>query len=116
LGLAVQGLSGPAVPFVGVLRPGGFLTVGGWSHLWTTRRSCRRHRRLEQVAQADQVVGDHVQPEHHTHLASAAGHQSWGWMRSICFLQLFPWHQGGEDDPMVVRDQRAAKRHMKLFD
>jgi hypothetical protein len=26
-----------------------------------------------------------------------------GWIevRGICFLQLFPWHQGGEDQPAV---------------
>jgi hypothetical protein len=37
-------------------------------------------------------------------------------LRGICFFQLFPWHQGGEDDSTVFRVQRAAKRHMKLFD
>ena len=42
---------------------------GRLAHLWATRCSCRCHGRpllrrrlrLEQIAQADQVVGDHVQ-------------------------------------------------------
>lgn len=55
-----------------VFRPGGFLISAGWSHFWPTCHSCRRHYRIEQVAQADQVVGDHVQAKHRTHLACAA--------------------------------------------
>jgi hypothetical protein len=41
-------------------------------HLWATSSSCRRHRRSEKVAQPDQVVGDHVQAKHCTHLFGAA--------------------------------------------
>jgi hypothetical protein len=54
----------------------------------------------------------------HSHKAwtDKGGHVSGAELRSICFLQLFPWHQGGEDDPTVVRVQIAAKRHMKLYD
>ena len=37
------------------------LVVLFWVQLWTTCGSCRLHRWLEQVAQADQVVSDHVQ-------------------------------------------------------
>ena len=41
-------------------------------HLWATDYSCRLHGWLEQVAQADQVVGDHVQTEHSTDSVLAA--------------------------------------------
>jgi len=37
-------------------------------------------------------------------------------LRGICFFQLFPRHQGGEDRPAVVRIQRAAKRYIKMLD
>jgi hypothetical protein len=37
-------------------------------------------------------------------------------LKRIRFFQHIPWHHGGEDDPTVGRVQRAAKRHMKLFD
>jgi hypothetical protein len=40
------------------------LEPASWPHFWTTRCSCRRHRRVEQVGQPDQVVGDHVQAKH----------------------------------------------------
>ncbi len=44
-----------------------------WPHLWATTCSCRLQRRgTEQVAQADQVVGDHVQTKHCAHLFGAA--------------------------------------------
>jgi hypothetical protein len=37
------------------------------------RCSCHlQRRRTEQIAQADQVVGDHVQAEHRSHLFAAA--------------------------------------------
>ncbi len=41
-------------------------------HLWATGFSCRLHRWLEQVAQADQVVGDHVQAKYGTDVLLAA--------------------------------------------
>ena len=37
-------------------------------------------------------------------------------LKHICFFQLFPWHQSGEDHPAVVRVQRAAKWHMEFLD
>ncbi len=37
-------------------------------------------------------------------------------LRGICFFQLFPWHQSGEEHLAVVRVQRAAKRHMEFLD
>jgi hypothetical protein len=42
-------------------------------HLWAIRRSCRLYRRgTDQIAQADQVVGDHVQAKHRSDLFGAA--------------------------------------------
>ena len=59
--------------FGGRLFPDSFLTSTAGSHLWPTRRSRRLHSRgTEQVAQADQVVGDHVQAEHSSDLWGAA--------------------------------------------
>jgi len=43
-----------------------------WPHLWATCRSCGLQLAVEQVAQADQVVGDHVQTKHRTDVLSAA--------------------------------------------
>ena len=51
-----------------------------WAHLWATGCSCRLHHglllrrklRQEQVAQADQVVGDHMQAKHGTDFVLAA--------------------------------------------
>ena len=37
-------------------------------------------------------------------------------LSGICFFQLFPSHQSGEDPPAVVRVQRAAKWHMEFLD
>jgi len=56
----------------GVLPRSGSLIAVDWPHLWATRYSCGRHRRFEQVAQPDQVVGDHVQGKYRTHLVCAA--------------------------------------------
>ena len=64
--------SGSERPISGVLPRWGFLEAASLAHLWATTCSCRRHRRFEQVAQPDQVVGDHVQPKHRTHLVCAA--------------------------------------------
>ena len=48
------------------------LITAAWAHFWAIRRSCRRHYWFEQIAQADQVVGDYVSAKHRTHLAYAA--------------------------------------------
>ncbi len=48
------------------------LSAVAWPHLWATTCSCRRHRWFEQIAQPDQVVGDHMQAKHCTHLFGAA--------------------------------------------
>ena len=37
-------------------------------------------------------------------------------MNGICFLQLMPWHQRGEDNQAVIRVQRPTKWHIELFD
>ena len=50
----------------------GYLIAAAFPHLWANRCSCRRHRRLEQVTQPDQLVSKHRQAKHRTHLASAA--------------------------------------------
>ena len=42
------------------------------AHLWGTCCSCRLYGGLEQVAQADRVVGDHVQAKHGTDVVLAA--------------------------------------------
>lgn len=42
-----------------------------WPHLWATTCSGCRHHRPEQVAQPDQVVGDHMQAKDSTHLLDA---------------------------------------------
>ena len=50
----------------------GFLSCN-WPYLWAKRCSRCLHRRgTEQVAQADQVVGDHVQVKHTAHLFDAS--------------------------------------------
>ena len=41
-------------------------------HHWATDYSCRLHGGLQQVAQAAQIVGDHVQTEHSTDFVMAA--------------------------------------------
>jgi hypothetical protein len=58
----------------GVLPRWGGLIEAIWPHLWATTCSWsrRRHRCPEQIAQPDQVVGDHMQAKHCAHLLSAA--------------------------------------------
>ena len=47
--------------------------AGNWPHLWTKCCSCRLHRcGTEQIAEADQVVGDHMQVKHRSYLLGAA--------------------------------------------
>ena len=55
----------PAEGSISVLFPClGALFGAPWAHLWATGCSCHHHGGLEDVAQADQVVGDHVQPKY----------------------------------------------------
>ena len=68
----LQRFSGSERAISVVLPPSGFLIAATWLHLWATGCSCRRHRWFEQVAQPNQVVGDHVQAKHRTHLVGAA--------------------------------------------
>ena len=65
------------------------LIPAAWSHLWATSCSCRRHRRFEQVAQAEQVVGDHVQAKHRTHLVMCA--EKIRRLLRPFFITIFAW-------------------------
>ena len=65
--------SGSERPISGDLPRWGFLEAASLAPLWATACSCSLHHcRFEQVAQPDQVVGDHVQAKHRTHLVGAA--------------------------------------------
>jgi hypothetical protein len=48
------------------------LVVLFWAFIWATGCSCRLHHGLQQVAQADQVVGDPMQAKHGTDFVLAA--------------------------------------------
>lgn len=37
-------------------------------------------------------------------------------LKGVCSLQLFPWKQGGEEHPAIIRDQCAAKKQKKIID
>lgn len=67
-----QGFSGSERSVRCVLPLWGILITAAWPHFRATRCSCRHHRWFDQIAQADQVVVDHVQAKHRADLFGAA--------------------------------------------
>jgi hypothetical protein len=66
------------MPIADVMSRWGCLITSGWA----IRCACRHHRRIEQVAQADQVLGNHMHAEHWAHLFGA---------EKLELVQTDPW-------------------------